>query len=123
MNPTTVLQMTGRVSQLLAERLGARGRNLQERLNSRARVLPRKVRRAVQLLAQAEAQAASPKMIRQADMSEISRAYDLCLHHLMPLGAGARLRALLLSIGASVLFALLVVAVSLLALLRLRGLI
>lgn len=123
MNPSTVHQMSERVSQLLTERLGARGHTLRERLASRSRALPRKVRRAVEVLALAEEQAASPKMIRQADMTEISRAYDSCLHHLVPLGAGARWRALLLNIVASALFGIVVIAIVAFAVARLRGLI
>jgi hypothetical protein len=123
MNPTTVHQMTERVSQLLLQRLGARGHTLQARLQSRSRALPRRVRRAAEVLIRAEAMAASPKMIRQVDMEEISNAYDLCLHYLQPLGAGARLRGMMLSITASALFALLVTAGAVTAVLAWRGLI
>lgn len=123
MNPSTVHQMSERVSQLLTERLGARGHNLRDRMASRRRALPRKVRRAIEVLVRAEEQAAAPKMIRQADMTEISRAYDTCLHHLVPLGAGARWRALLLNIVTSALFGIVVIAVVAFAVARLRGLI
>ncbi|MDD8021622.1 MAG: hypothetical protein PHX82_00735 [Paracoccaceae bacterium] len=122
MNPTTVHQMTERVSQLLVQRLGAKGHTLQARLQSRTRALPRRVRRAVELLVRAEALAASPKMIRQVDMEEISKAYDLCLRYLQPLGSGARLRGQALSIAASVLFALLVTAAAVLGVMTWRGL-
>lgn len=123
MNPTTLHQMTERVSQLMAERLGAKGHSLRERMESRARALPRKVRRAAQVLVEAEAIAGSPKMIRQVDMSEISRAYDTCLHHLVPLGATARLKLLALNLLTSVVFVLVVVAVVVFVVARWRGLV
>lgn len=123
MNPSTVQKMTERVSQLMAERLGARGHNLRERLESRARALPRKVRRAARVLVEAEALAAAPKIIRQADGGEISRAYDTCVHYLAPLGAGARLKALVLDMVTSVAFVLVVVGAVVLAVARWRGLI
>ncbi|RWR49937.1 hypothetical protein EOW65_08270 [Sinirhodobacter ferrireducens] len=122
MDPITLRQMTGRVSQLLAERLGARGRTLRDRLKSRSRALPRRVRRAAELLAEAEALAASPRMMRQADMGEIAEAYDICVNYLRPLGSGARAQGLLRSIAASVVFGLVVVGALVLAVGRLRGL-
>ncbi len=123
MNPTTLLQMTGRVSQLLTERLGARGRNLREKVESRGRVLPRRVRKAATVLIEAEATAASPKMIRQADMTEISHAYDVCVRYLEPLGATERLRGGLLRATTSIVFVLVIVGVAALAVAKLRGLI
>ena len=109
MSPQSVQQMTSHVSQLLAERLGARGRSLEERLHSRVRALPRRVRAAAGLLAQAEAQAAAPKLIRQINTAELERAYQLCTAYLVPLGKGARLRDAVLSAAASVAFGMVAV--------------
>lgn len=121
MNPITVHQMTERVSQLLAQRLGAKGQTLQARLDSRARALPRKVRRAARNLAQIEAVVGAPKVIRQANMEEISKDYDICVKHLAPLGTRARLLGLLLSMSASALFALVVTGAAVTGVLVWRG--
>lgn len=118
MNPLEVNQMAGRVSQLLAERLGARGRNLQERIESRARALPRKVRAAARALAEAEAQAAVPKLARQIDATALRRAYHTCHAYLAPLGQTSRLWRGFANLAASVLFALFVLGALGFALMR-----
>ena len=123
MDPVTLSQMNERVSQLLAQRLGARGHSLRERVESRARVLPRKVRRAAQVLIAAQAQAASPKMIRQVDPAAVARAYDTCVRHLAPLGAGARLRRFALSVVTASALGIVVIGALALIVARLRGLI
>ena len=44
MSAVTILQMTQRVSALLEERLGARGRTLEDKMRKAGRRLPKKVR-------------------------------------------------------------------------------
>ncbi len=48
MGVVTITQMADRVSSLMEERLGARGRTLEEKLRSAGRKLPRKVRDAAE---------------------------------------------------------------------------
>lgn len=121
MNPITVHQMAERVSQLLAERLGAKGRGLRARIESRSRALPRRVRAAARFLAEAETMAQSPKIARQVSMEQVAEAYDICVRYLQPLGAGARRWSLVLSMAASVAFALLVTGGGLIAYVAWRG--
>ncbi|MBZ4022713.1 hypothetical protein CKO11_09610 [Rhodobacter sp. TJ_12] len=83
--------MCGRVSQLLAERLGARGHTLSDRIASRHRTLPRKVRQAARSLADAEAKLGAPKLVRQLDHDGLTRSYQTCVQYLEPLGAPMRL--------------------------------
>ncbi|MFP1643950.1 hypothetical protein [Pontitalea aquivivens] len=123
MDPMALQQMTDRVARLMEQRLGARGDGLQARLRARSRALPRKVRRAVAVLAEAEALAAAPKIARQLDPGQVRKAHDIAVHHLQPLGAGARLRATVLGIAASVVLALLVTGAGVLAVMVWRGLI
>jgi hypothetical protein len=108
MDPITLERMTGQVSRLMEQRLGARGKDLHAKLAARSRALPRPVRRAILVLAVAEERARAPKVLRQMDPARITRAHDAAMAYLQPLGAGARLRGMLLSISASVVFALLV---------------
>lgn len=123
MNPTTLHQMTDHVARLMEQRLGAKGHGLQAKLRARSRALPPKVRRAVAVLAEAEALAASPKIARQLDPARVQKAHDIAVRHLQPLNAGARLRRLALTIAASIALALLVTGGGVLAVLALRGLI
>ena len=123
MNPTTLHQMTDRVARLMEQRLGAKGHGLQAKLRARSRALPRRVRRAVAVLAEAEALAASPRIARQMDPARLQKAHDIAVRHLQPLHAGARLRALALTIAASVALALLVTGAGVLAAMAWRGLI
>ncbi|MCL7464491.1 hypothetical protein [Phaeovulum sp. NW3] len=123
MDPMALQQMTDRVARLMEQRLGAKGHGLQAKLRARSRALPRKVRRAVAVLAEAEALAAAPKIARQLDPARVQKAHDIAVHHLQPLGAADRLRATVLGIAASVVLALLVTGAGVLAVMVWRGLI
>lgn len=123
MDPVTLTQMSERVSQLLADRLGARGHSLRERVESRARKLPRKVRRAARELVAAQALAASPKMARRLDPGTVGRAYEVCVHHLAPLGAGARLRSFALTVVTASALGIVVIGALAVIVARMRGLI
>lgn len=110
MNPQTLHQMSERVAQLMAERLKARGTGLRAKLAHRGRALPRKLRAEAELLIDAEERALSPKLARQIDMERVSLAYDALVHHLKPIGAGARRRGYALDLAAIVVFVLIVTA-------------
>ncbi|SOC01790.1 hypothetical protein [Rhodobacter maris] len=110
MEPKELQRMCGRVSQLLAERLGARGHSLSERIASRHRSLPRKVRRAARQIAAAEAMIGAPRLARQLDPVALRTAYHICVSYLEPLGAPMRFGRRLLDIAATVAFGLIVMA-------------
>ena len=114
MNPLTLHQMSERVAQLMEERLKARGTGLRAKLAHRGRALPRKLRAEAELLIDAEASSLSPKLARQIDMERVSLAYDALVHHLKPMGAGARRRGFALDLAATVVFVLVVTAVTVL---------
>jgi len=119
MGVMTILQMADRVSGLLEDRLGLRGQDLSEKLARGRRHLPRRVRRAVQVVADAAEMAPHPRLQLRIDEEQVAIAYDQCLRYLGPLGRGARMRARLVSLGV----ALLVALVAGVALLAWRGLI
>jgi len=102
-------------------RLGARGETLGEALHQRGRRLPRKVRRAAVELAEAEAMAMHPRLRTMLDNAELERAGRMVVNHLRPLGAAERRRTLLLSVAASMSFALLVTIAGVIAVLVWRG--
>lgn len=122
MDPIKLERMTGHVGRLLEQRLGARGKDLRAKLAARSRALPRAVRRSVLVLAVAQERAGAPKMLRQMDPAAIQKAYDTAVGYLQPLGAGARVRGLLLSISASAMFAVIVTVVAVLGFITWRGL-
>lgn len=117
----TYQQMADRVSQLMDERLGTRGRDLQARVGRAGRRLPRRVREAALMLAEAAHLAQNPRLSMQLDPGRLAAAYDLCLAHLNAVNPAERRKTLALQILASIAFALLVVAGLVLAVLRLRG--
>ena len=122
MSAISIQQMADRVAALMEERLQARGTGLEAKLKSRGSALPRKVRQAADELAKAAAMAQNPKLLLQIDHETLARNYDTCLHHL----SGLKPRTLLqgtVSIVASVVMSVLLVAVLVIGLLRWRGLI
>ncbi|MBS0565245.1 MAG: hypothetical protein JSR87_12475 [Proteobacteria bacterium] len=96
-----VRQMADRVAELMELRLRVKGEGLADKLRHGGRLLPRKVLGAAQYLAQAAEQAQMPKLQGQIDAEQIALAYDLCVRHLKPLGAGARRGAILWGLAGS----------------------
>lgn len=73
------------VGRLLKAGLGLRGDDLAAQLRYGGRLLPRRVRAAVQRLADAEAMLGAPKLARQLDAAALGRDAKLCIAHLTPL--------------------------------------
>lgn len=121
MDPTRVHQIVEQVSQLLADRLGARGADLTVQFGA-ARQLPRRVRRAGAVLAEAQMMAASPKMARRLDPARIGRAHSVCVKYLRPIGAGARRGRRALEVIANAVLGLLLIAAVAFGLAYSRGL-
>ncbi|RWR31457.1 hypothetical protein D2T29_10485 [Sinirhodobacter populi] len=121
MQSTGIQQMTAQVFRLMGERLGAHGTTLADRLASRGGSLPAKVRRAAEVLAQAEQMAASPKLARQLNADEIARAHRTCVKYLKRLGSGERARSLALNVAATLVLGLVILAAGIITVLRLRG--
>ncbi|MFC3061342.1 hypothetical protein [Paenirhodobacter populi] len=121
MQSTGIQQMTAQVFRLMGERLGAHGATLADRLEHRGGALPAKVRRAAEVLAQAEQMAASPKLARQLNADEIARAHRTCVKYLKRLGSGERARSLALNVAATLVLGLVILAAGIITVLRLRG--
>ncbi|WP_151718591.1 hypothetical protein [Gemmobacter serpentinus] len=121
MGAITIQQMADRVAGLMEDRLRARGDGLTAKLRSAGRRLPRRVRKAAEELAEAAHLSQNPKLLLQIDEGRVAEAYDICVRHLAPMGAGARRKGLLGSVMAQVAFGLIVVAVLAYVLVRARG--
>lgn len=108
MGNTSIAQMAERISDLMVDRLGLRGRTLSDQLKRAGRSLPRRIRKEAALLARAAEEAGHPALARRIDEARVARAYDACLHHLKLLGAGQRWRNRLMDFAASLALILLV---------------
>jgi hypothetical protein len=120
MTGVPIQQMADRVAALMEQRLRVRGQGLAEKLHKGGRLLPRKVRAAALALQSAAAMAQNPKLLLQVDNEAAAAAYDLCVRHLG--GVSRDRRGALLSVAASVAFAVLTVAVLVVVVLYWRGL-
>lgn len=120
-SPLTAGEMAEQVAGLMEQRLKIGGKGLAEKLRRGKRRLPRKVRKAVAHLAEAEGLARHPKIGMMLDQSQLAAAHDTAIRYLKPLGGGERLKAGLLGVGGQIALGLLVVAGGTLAVLVWRG--
>ncbi|MFZ1471239.1 MAG: hypothetical protein WAT09_19995 [Paracoccaceae bacterium] len=123
MGAVSIAQMANRVSGLIEQRLGVRGRGLQEQIRKAGRRLPRRVRDAAVYLADAGLMAQNPKLLVRIDEGQVATAYDTCVKHLVRLNKGERRKGLILNAAASAAFAVLAVTVGVLVFVYWRGLV
>ncbi|MFO1174404.1 MAG: hypothetical protein U1E48_04240 [Paracoccaceae bacterium] len=117
----SVQQMADRVAELMEDRLRVKGDDLSAKLKRGGRLLPRKVLGAALYLAQSADQSKMPKLQGRLDDERIATAYDMCVRHLKPLGAGARRGALLWGLMGSLAAVLLLCGAMFAAVLFWRG--
>ena len=108
------------LAQLLGDRLGVRGRDLQMRLRRAGRALPRTVRRDLAALAEAARLERHPRLARMLDHDGLDAAYRAALRHLEGIDRRRRRFDRLIGILASNAFNLLVIGAGLLAVMRWR---
>lgn len=121
MSAPEIPELAQEATALMRARLGARGDTLNETLRQRGRRLPRKIRRAAEHLAEAEAMAGHPRLRVLLDNAQIKRAGRQVVNHLRALGAAQRRWQLFLSIAGSMSFAFLVTTGGVIAVLVWRG--
>lgn len=102
MSATNVQQMAARVAALIEARLNVGGTTLEEKLRRGGKRLPRNVRREAAYLAEVAHNAKVPKLMVQIDQARAAQAYDACLRHLKPLGAGERRKAMAMQVATGV---------------------
>ncbi|RME13956.1 MAG: hypothetical protein D6801_10225 [Alphaproteobacteria bacterium] len=111
-----------RLYDLIGERLGIGGRNLETRLRRGGRRLPAKVREAGALLLEARRMAASPKLAPRIDHARIAAACALAERELMAIDPKERRLTRLVNWAAGNAFNLLLVLALALGAMRWRGL-
>ena len=112
-----------RLAQLMEDRLGTGGKGFGAKLKRAGRRLPRRLRRDGALIQRALELLAHPRLSRQIDQADLTRAADHFERHLRQIDPWARRRGLMLNWLAGIAFSLLVVAGVLITVLRMRGLI
>ncbi len=110
------------ISALLREKLGVRGRDLECRLRRAGRLLPRHVRRQADVIVQARAMQASPKLARLVDDAALARALRRCHEHLSAIDPWERRKTRIIAFLSVNAFNLLVTAGLVIAVLSWRGL-
>ena len=112
--PDDIRDMADEVSRLIAARFGGARRGehppLHIMLRRRGGALPRRLRKQALALADADQLSAQPKIARQLDLAQLSRAYQALMAHLQPLGELSRWQGRATAFAASVAFGLLVLA-------------
>ncbi|MFY0692048.1 MAG: hypothetical protein JXR14_09040 [Paracoccaceae bacterium] len=88
MDQITVNQLAARISELLQERVGAKGNTLKARIGSAGSQLPRKVRRAALDLVKAQEIAADAGLALKLDAQKVTGDYSTCLEFLTKLNPG-----------------------------------
>lgn len=121
MSAVAIQQMADRVAQLMDERLGTGGRDLDASLRKGGRTLPKRVREAAELLAASAEKAKNPKLLGQIDMGAVSDAYDTCLKHLVTIDPASRRRDTVSGMVSFVGGGIFLLAVAIIAVLAWRG--
>ncbi|NNK78805.1 MAG: hypothetical protein HKP40_08860 [Litoreibacter sp.] len=88
MEQVTVNQLAERISELLGERLGAKGKTLRARIGSAGSQLPRKVRKAALELVEAQEQAMDAGRALELDAQKVTGDYSTCLEFLKGIEPG-----------------------------------
>ncbi|QFT57437.1 hypothetical protein FIU94_01260 [Sulfitobacter sp. THAF37] len=112
---------TQSLQQLLQDKLGVRGRDLEHALRKAGRLLPRRVRRQAAQLARAEKMAGNPRLARQIDGGALARAQSDVTAHLSAIDLADRRKGRLIALGAVVAANLLIVCTAFVVWLWWRG--
>ncbi len=106
---------------LLQAKLGVRGRDLEQAMRRAGRRLPHRVRGQAARLVAAQKMAGHPKLARQLDSREFSRAYAEVSAHLAAIDVADRRKGRLIGLAAAVAANLLIVITAFLFWLSWRG--
>ncbi len=121
MSAADIQEMAAAVADLIDARLKVGGATLAEKLRRGGKRLPRHVRREAAYLAEVAQNARVPKLMVQIDRARAVHAYDACLRHLKPLGAGERRKALAMQIVTGIGAAIFITGLLILLVLVWRG--
>lgn len=121
MEPVVIEQLVTRIFDLLAEKLGAKGKTLEKRLLYVSRKLPGRVRKAGQALVEAQSMAESPNLAMKIDSEALSASYDVISKHLSEIDSAAERSRKRYNLFAAIAAQVLLVAAAIFAVLMWRG--
>lgn len=121
MDQSAVRQLIERISQLLGEKLGARGADLETRVSRVGRKLPRRVRSAAHALITADKLSKDPRLSLQLDPGHTSAAYAQCLDYLVRIDPVAERSRARYGLAANLAGNVVLVGLALVAILKWRG--
>lgn len=82
MYENSLASVIAEIEVLLAERMSARGRDLDHKLKHVGRRLPAKVRAQAAYLVQVQNRARNPKLAHQYDPAQVVKAHKICVEYL-----------------------------------------
>ena len=109
------------ISNLIETHLGIRGKSLSAKLRRAGRLLPRDLHRHAEILVDAVAYQASPKLARRVDNDRVLKSYEACEKYLTGIDIWDRRKGKAISFLSTGAFNLLAVAGLLVAFLIWRG--
>lgn len=115
--------MAARVADLLSKKMRLKGDDLTQMLARSGTSLPPKLFRQADILAKAAEMAKNPRLLRQINMEEASRAYDYCLKILKKVSLWERYGPGIQGVALSVMTSLILLATLVIFILYWRGLI
>lgn len=121
MRERTTADLAEAVSLMLQQKLGVRGAGLEAKLARAGRRLPRRIRRRVAEIAEAEKREGNPKLARMTDPAALAQAFDEVEAHLNRIDVADRRRGAVLGMLGSVAISLLVVFAALVSYLVWHG--
>lgn len=121
MSERTAAELAAAVSLLLHRKLGLRGGGLEAKLARAGRRLPRRIRRRVAQIAEAEKREGNPKLARMTDPEALNRAFAEVERHLRKIDPAARRRGALLGVLGSIAMGFLAISAAVIAVLVWRG--
>ncbi len=121
MRERTTADLAEAVSLMLQQKLGVRGAGLEDKLARAGRRLPRRIRRRVAEIAEAEKREGNPKLARMTDPAALAQAFDEVEAHLNRIDVADRRWGAVLGMLGSVAISLLVVFAALVSYLVWQG--
>ena len=121
MNGDLVAERNARISELMQERLGIRGSDLETKLRKAQRLMPRWVYRDARTLVEAQRLMGHPKLMMQTDPTSLERSFQTCESWLKSVDPKERRKDKILGLLAVNAFNLLMVGALFVAALKLTG--
>jgi len=113
--------MSNEIAKLMADKLGAKGRDLRAKLRHSGRLLPRHIRDAALSVAEAERKMGSTKLMKQVDPVALGHAKHACITYLREIDSAAATRRAVADYFSGLALNILLLAVLILAVLVWRG--